>query len=444
MRWFPALFLMACTPDALDSDAPAGPEGLAVVHQGDPERAEAGMRWLTGETAGNWGFPLVGFQALGFVTGGGGLLSNEELWTLMVERYGFVPNPEGSTLPPLGVRLADASTLQITCLSCHADRVGGETIVGTGNGSIDMEFLASDLTVLADMAGIDTPMSLDGFNGGPGSHDAWGLGYKLTVDSYPGGENVNTDYGFQQAPAWWSRRYKEKLYTDGSGSADGVRTMAAMYLGYGASLDQIQAMEADTEDAWHTMVLLESPAWPFGGIDAELASQGEQVFETTCARCHGSYSGGVYPNQVVARAEIGTDPLRSEAMGPDEAAWIQNGWFGGDSTFEATDGYLAPVLHGVWATAPYFHNGSVPTIADVLNSTGRPAAWQKTGRDAEDYDQERVGLKFDEVDPGSVGGDAARKVTDTTKEGMSNAGHTFGDALSDDDRRAVLEYLKQL
>jgi hypothetical protein len=55
-------------------------------------------------------------------------------------------------------------------------------------------------------------------------------------------------------------------------------------------------------------------------------------------------------------------------------------------------GYQTPPLDGVWATAPYFHNGSVPTIAGVLESKSRPSIYTRsfsTEKDA--YDQQRVG-----------------------------------------------------
>ena len=63
-----------------------------------------------------------------------------------------------------------------------------------------------------------------------------------------------------------------------------------------------------------------------------------------------------------------------------------------------------------------------------------------------DYDSDNVGWKYREVPPPPAGtpGFEARKVYDTTKPGRGNAGHTYGDDLSDADRRAVVEYLKTL
>ena len=69
------------------------------------------------------------------------------------------------------------------------------------------------------------------------------------------------------------------------------------------------------------------------------------------------------------------------------------------------------------------------------------------GRTLEDYDRDRVGWKVTELaaPPGpDVPPFERRKVYDTTRSGRSNAGHTFGDDLTDAERRAVIEYLKTL
>src|SRR5581483_4861271 len=122
-------------------------------------------------------------------------------------------------------------------------------------------------------------------------------------------------------------------------------------------------------------------------------------------------------------------------------------WFAEDDpvpTIEAPSGYVAPPLDGVWATAPYLHNGSVPTLWHLMHSDQRPAVWRRT---ADGYDQQRVGLEvttFDEM-PGDVPpGSPQRHYFNTRLYGKSAAGHTFPDELGEDEKRAVLEYLKTL
>jgi hypothetical protein len=113
-----------------------------------------------------------------------------------------------------------------------------------------------------------------------------------------------------------------------------------------------------------------------------------------------------------------------------------------------TRGYQAPPLDGVWATAPYFHNGSAPTVYHVLNSKARPKVFTRSYRTGEeDYDPVRLGWKVTELErsPGPEMSEfERRKIYDTTLPGRHNGGHLYGDELSEDERLAVIEYLKTL
>lgn len=103
--------------------------------------------------------------------------------------------------------------------------------------------------------------------------------------------------------------------------------------------------------------------------------------------------------------------------------------------------YESRVLFGIWAAAPYLHNGSVPTLEDLLKPSSQRPATFKLGRV---YDIKRLGLAADQ--PGST-------YTFTTTDcagrdsGNSRCGHegrAFGTELADTDRAALLEYLKIL
>ena len=70
--------------------------------------------------------------------------------------------------------------------------------------------------------------------------------------------------------------------------------------------------------------------------------------------------------------------------------------FAHELSVESTGGYVATPLTGVWATAPYLHNGSVPTLAALLDSTTRPKYWSRKygtngSYDSNDYDEHAVG-----------------------------------------------------
>jgi hypothetical protein len=98
---------------------------------------------------------------------------------------------------------------------------------------------------------------------------------------------------------------------------------------------------------------------------------------------------------------------------------------------------MAQALDGAWARAPYLHNGSVPSLSDLLRA---PADRPKTFRVGYDvYDPARVGFVADGPEA-----DAAGRLFDTAQPGNGNAGHLYGTDLPDADKRALLEYLKTL
>jgi hypothetical protein len=99
--------------------------------------------------------------------------------------------------------------------------------------------------------------------------------------------------------------------------------------------------------------------------------------------------------------------------------------------------YEARVLEGVWAAAPYLHNGSVPTLAALLEPAGqRPKAF-KIGPN---YDLVNLGLAIEQTKFGD------QTLTTSTKRasGNANCGHEFGTTLSADEKKALLEYMKTL
>jgi hypothetical protein len=95
--------------------------------------------------------------------------------------------------------------------------------------------------------------------------------------------------------------------------------------------------------------------------------------------------------------------------------------------------YKARPLNGTWASAPYLHNGSVPNLhALLLPPASRPVRFS-AGR--WEYDPKNVGYVSDGQVPFEV---------DTTLAGNRNSGHEYGTKLSEEDRWALVEYLKTL
>jgi hypothetical protein len=162
--------------------------------------------------------------------------------------------------------------------------------------------------------------------------------------------------------------------------------------------------------------------------------------------------------------KIGTDRHRLDSY-TEELAIAQNTLYAGYpwrfSHFRKTFGYVNLPLDGLWLRAPYLHNGSVPTLRDLLNPTGeRPAVFYR-GYDV--FDQKNVGFVSDvsRFDDDARSKDDPRnphryfKFDTRTKpngltprernEGNSNAGHEgaeYGTMLSAQEKDAIVEYLK--
>ena len=96
------------------------------------------------------------------------------------------------------------------------------------------------------------------------------------------------------------------------------------------------------------------------------------------------------------------------------------------------------MLQGIWAAAPYLHNGSVPTLADLLKPAAERTPKFKIGQA---YDPVNVGLAAEQQQF-----DFELETTDCSdlNSGASRCGHEFGAGLSADEKKALLEYLKIL
>ncbi len=185
-----------------------------------------------------------------------------------------------------------------------------------------------------------------------------------------------------------------------------------------------------------------------GPIDAQLAKDGEEVFLKSCASCHGTHDEkglSSFPNWV---GDVGTDMLRMNILTEAGTAAAVNGSDMSRYILAAQpQGYIAPPLTGIWASAPYLHNGSIPTLYHLMNSETRPEKFYVGGQK---LNFERVGIDGqmrdgvwvypDDYDPWSP-----PVLFDASLPGLSNQGHeTEFEELSAEQKRALLEYLKTL
>ena len=244
-------------------------------------------------------------------------------------------------------------------------------------------------------------------------------------------------------PPWWLLKKKHAMFYNGFGRGDFGRFLMASNLLTVSDSSEARAVDSRINDVLAYIYSLSPPRYPYA-INKALAHQGGILFVQNCAKCHGHYGGSDdYPNLLIPESMIGTDSLlyTSNFQSPQFIEWFNKSWFAqGDhpARLEPFNGYIAPPLDGIWITAPYLHNGSVPTLEAVLNSRVRPVYWSRDF-DRPQYDYARVGWAYTEEK-----GPRGTAVYNTTLPGYGNYGHTFGDKLSERERRAVIEYLKTL
>ena len=175
-----------------------------------------------------------------------------------------------------------------------------------------------------------------------------------------------------------------------------------------------------------------APRYPLP-LDARLAAQGAAVYaRERCGECHDQGSSGV--GQVTPLAQIGTDPERAMLFSPEMVRRFQDvgkAYSWRFSHYRSTRAYANMPLDGIWARAPYLHNGSVPDLAALLTPPAeRPATFW---RGCSHFDPVRVGYACTEGFS-----------FDTQLIGNGNGGHDYGTHLPAPEKAALIEYLKSL
>jgi hypothetical protein len=206
---------------------------------------------------------------------------------------------------------------------------------------------------------------------------------------------------------------------------------------------------------------LPPPPYPFTSVDLARAREGKALFKANCANCHSPRNQTIYPaaklgvdvNRTLVNTSVSRYGLAALVMeactiyglnnkGQPGAEWCvpPGDWQARlDEYFrdtprrvaEGTNGYKADMLHGIWAQAPYLHNGSVPTLGQLICSSTRP---QRFLRGNLNYDEALVGFEWS-VRPTarySPSETLLVKEFDTTIPSKSNTGHTFGSELCPD------------
>ncbi len=389
--------------------------------------------------------------------------SIDERRRLAFSRYGLMLAPDsdpprtGGGPTPLQYVDDGRGNWVMNCFACHGGKVAGRVIPGLPNSHYALETLTEEVRRTKihqqkPFARMDAGSLFVPLGGTNGTTNAVIFGVMLLAkrdvdlnvrQDNPSPPLVHHDL---DAPPWWHYRKKKHIYIDGF-AAKGHRPLMQFLLVPSNGPPRFHAWEDDYRAIEAYLESLEPPRYPFA-IDRPLAARGEVAFQRVCAECHGTYGPReTYPEKLVPIAEIGTDATRLQATSVAGRTLYHESWFadhGGKDTILDPGGYVAPPLDGIWASAPYLHNGSVPTLWHVLHPEERPRVWLRT---EDGYDRERVGLEvqsFQSLPPNVVTPAERRRYFDARRPGKSAAGHDYPDALTADEKRAVLEYLKAL
>ena len=278
---------------------------------------------------------------------------------------------------------------------------------------------------------------------GPGRVDTFnpykGLQFNGQLDRLPRSELMAAS----DFPSLWNQKPRDGMHLHWDGNNDSVdeRNRSAT-LGAGVTPVTLDYDRLARVRNW--IWTLPPPKYRYA-IDSAKAARGQELYRTHCLDCHADhrFKDGVVEGKrvgtVVPLEAIGTDPYRLNSytyvfasnqytLYPDSKYRFTH--------FRKTQGYANHPLDGIWARAPYLHNGSVPTLRDLLDpAEARPKKFYRG------YDV------FDQVKVGFVSNVAAEKghryfEYDTAKPGNGNGGHIYATNLAAADKDAIVEYLK--
>lgn len=288
----------------------------------------------------------------------------------------------------------------------------------------------------------------------------------LDADAY------ETARGFTSIPDLGARGFRSSLLYDGAyaptaGAPDRAIARADISDAHVSELAAVTAFftvpsmgvhpdraAAYIDEAQHVFAFLrdyQAPRFP-GRVDVRLAAQGRGIYAANCASCHGAYNESLenpalvsFPNWV---GPYDTDPGRWQVFDAAAADAVTRSAYGDRMIARSTGGYAAPLLEGLWLSAPYLHNGSVPTLWHLMHPNERPARFQVGGHR---LDYARMGIAGernadgDYLYPQGYQPWSTPSLIDTRTRGFSNQGHGREfEALSETQKRALLEYLKLL
>ncbi|HTO06835.1 MAG TPA: hypothetical protein VMR86_07225 [Myxococcota bacterium] len=375
------------------------------------------------------------------------------------EMFTQLRNPDGKWSGRIG----------ITCHACHSGVVNGSVAYGGGSSLADLHLILRDGLPLGYLPGLAALANLDRTRGTNNASDI-NLAFlfpdqgTLSLDTVLGvlssGSTADID-----TPAWWNMGHRAVKFQDGVFPMDAPRVDMVFYTPFFGLFGSLGGPISEAGQDWmrghgpdlNTWIeTLKAPAYP-GTINTALAEQGAVLFHTldlwaparnnpvarpatgngSCASCHGAYAPR-YVNDpaylktpalegmasyITPQRIIQTDPVRMQTNNQAVQVAGASNFFGYPTTSGTPNdcgpqnradlrgsrelGYLAQPLYGVWASAPYLHNGSVPNVWEVLKPSDRKPLWRRRSKSP----------RIDQTGRVIMGYDTAMSAYDTAKLG---------------------------
>lgn len=308
---------------------------------------------------------------------------------------------------------------------------------------------------------------------GPGRANPWQPTKSMLADKYLHSKNTYKVAGGPiNIPFMWDHNRQHLVFLLGNTNSMVERNMAqsiALLADFNPTTFETTTSIKRLEIVSQYARRAKPPTWPeniLGPIDQNLATQGKEIFKKECLSCHNPHTTDTATASAnYAYLDVGTDPdyyygqieqldgkdlfadiltpFMTHVKGaasiiegiPDISAYEQGRtpviWKGPSS-----NAIIAKPLMGVWATPPYLHNGSIPTIRDLLNPAFmRPSTFHIAGYV---YNTHDLGYTEDPTLPYGFDFHVHCLVCD----GNLNTGHEYGTQLSSAEKDALIEFIK--
>ncbi|MBD66189.1 MAG: hypothetical protein CME62_13340 [Halobacteriovoraceae bacterium] len=307
-------------------------------------------------------------------------------------------------------------------------------------------------------------------NGGAGlTNGVASLKFQLGI--LTNNETAPSETGYTSIPVIFDREFRNSLLYDGvykpvkpsQSEDDKLNALAEVISFFTVSTTANHPLQAkahipQVRKVVDYLLSAKRPRFP-GKIDPLKARAGEKVFINKCASCHGQYSAlqedllapklVSFPNKLVTLKQIGTDSSRVDVIDEEFKTAVESSVMGEYIQVVQNKGYIAPILTSLWMSAPYLHNGSVPTLFELMNPSKRKEKFQVGGHKLNfktvGIEHEKKNMQGVWVYTGNYKPWSNPEVYDTKSPGRSNKGHLSPfDTMSDEDKQSLLEYLKLL